>query len=170
MRYYISPGGIMTLQDRTAKNIAVQDNATLTIDDLLKSDETPLRAVSVPTPEWKWGSQVFVAEIDATERDELEVGWSEYKANKGSEENNVGFRAWCVAFCLCDQNRKLYAGNNDEVVTLSDRIAKKNAKTTARLFNVISRLNGLTKADIDALEGNSEATQPENADGSGELP
>lgn len=158
----------MSLQERTKQSVAAQDNATLTIDDLLKTEETPLRAVSVPTPEWKWGSQVFVAELDATERDELEVGWSEYKAAKGSEENNVGFRAWCVAFCLCDDKRKLYCGNNDEVATLSDKIAKKNAKTTARIFNLISKLNGLTKADIDALEGNSEATQPESADGNGE--
>lgn len=158
----------MTLQDRTAKAVAAQDNATLTIDDILAIDEKPLRAVAVPTPEWKWGSQAFVAELDATERDELEVGWSEYKKSKGDEENNVGFRAWCVAFCLCDAQRKLLAGNNDEVVALADKIAKKNGKTTSRLFNTISMVNGLTKADIDALEGNYEATQPENADGSGE--
>lgn len=124
-----------------------------------------LRAVGVPTPEWKPGSLAYVAELTANERDELEVGWADYKASKG-EEDNVGFRAWCVAFCLCDAERGLLF-DNDEVPAAAQRIGKKNGKATSRLFNTISRINGLTKADIDVLEGNSEATQPENADGNG---
>jgi hypothetical protein len=160
----------MDLNEKTAAAVAAQASGlTLSIDDLMKDSENPLKAVPVPTPEWKVGSQAFVAELDATERDELEVGWTEYKAAKGGEDN-VGFRAWCVAFCLCDHERRLFCSNNDEVVALADKIAKKNAKATARVFNLISRINGLTKADIDLLEGNSEATQPENAVGNGESP
>lgn len=137
-------------------------------DDLLADDGTgdALRAVGVPTPEWQRGSMVYVAELSANERDELEVGWAEYKAAK-AEENNVGFRAWCVAFCLCDQERGLLF-DSDEVPAAAARLGKKNGKATSRLFNTISRINGLTKADIDELEGNSEATPPVNADGNGE--
>lgn len=137
--------------------------------DLLADDgDTALRAVGVPTPEWKRGSLVYVAELSANERDELEVGWAEFKAAKG-EENNVGFRAWCVAFCLCDQERGLLF-EPDEVADAAEKIGKRNGKATSRLFNMASKINGLTKQDIDELEGNSEATPPENADGNGESP
>ena len=79
-----------------------------------------LRAVGVPTPEWKSGSLAYVAELNANERDELEVGWADYKQSKG-EEDNVGFRAWCVAFCLCDVARGLLF-EPDEVPAAAERI------------------------------------------------
>ena len=137
-------------------------------DLLADGEEDSLRAVGVPTPEWKAGTLAYVAELTANERDELEVGWADYKNSKG-EDDNVGFRAWCVAFCLCDHERGLLF-DPDEVPAAAARLGKKNGKATSRLFNTISRINGLTKADIDVLEGNSEATPPVNADGNGGSP
>lgn len=157
------------LHEKTAADATAQkalSKADLLADDVL--DTLALRAVGVPTPEWKPGTLAYVAELNANERDELEVGWAEFKAAKG-EEDSVGFRAWCVAFCLCDVERGLLF-DTDEVPAAAARIGKKNGKATSRLFNTISRINGLTKADIDVLEGNSVATQPENADGNGESP
>lgn len=157
------------LSDAAAGDASAK-NALSKLD--LLADETSsldsLRAVAVPTPEWKAGTLAYVAELSANERDELEVGWSDYKQSKG-EEDNVGFRAWCVAFCLCDVERGLLF-DPDEVPAAAERIGKKNGKATSRLFNIISRINGLTKADIDVLEGNFGATQPENAAGNGESP
>jgi hypothetical protein len=157
------------LQERAAADAAPKQ--ALSKADLLAEDAgglDSLRAVGVPTPEWKAGTLAYVAELSGNERDELEVGWADYKASKG-EEDNVGFRAWCVAFCLCDEQRGLLF-DPDEVPAAAEKIGKKNGKATSRLFNTISRINGLTKADIDVLEGNSEATPPENAAGSGESP
>lgn len=139
----------------------------LTKDDLLADDAgDALRAVGVPVPEWKKDSLVYVSELSADERDALEVGWADYKSSKG-EDDNVGFRAWCVAFCLCDESR-VPLFNEDEVPAMAEKIGKRNGKATSRLFNTISRINGLTKSDIDVLEGNSVATPPVNADGNGE--
>lgn len=121
----------------------------LAAQDILGTDK--LQAFPVVTPEWKPGSQVYVAELSADERDQMETAWVEYKEARG-EEDNVGFRAFCVAFCLCDAKRyRLFA---DREETAAAAIGKRNAKATSRIFNTVSRLNGLTKADIDVLEGN----------------
>lgn len=122
-------------------------------DDILGGTDA-LRAVPVATPEWKAGSRVFVAELSADERDELEVLWAEYKAERDGDEadNSVGFRAFVVAFCLCDNDRyRLFSGRESEAAA---KISKRNGKATSRLFNVCSRVNGLTKSDIDELEKN----------------
>lgn len=159
----------MSLSDRT--NTELEKDRTLNAVDLLADDilgVDVLRAVAVPTPEYKFGSQAFVAELSAEERDQLEVGWAAYQEAQIESEDNVGFRAYCVAFCLCDQKRGLLFRSDEEVVAAANKLRKRNAKATSRLFNTISRINGLTKADIDALEGNSEATRQENAAGSGE--
>lgn len=155
------------LNEKTAANVGAVK--ALSKADLLADEGgqlESLRAVAVPTPEWKKDSLAYVAELTANERDELEIGWAEFKATKG-EEDNVGFRAWCVAFCLCDVERGLLF-DPDEVPAMAEKIGKRNGKATSRLFNTISRINGLTKQDIDVLEGNSAATPPENADGNGE--
>lgn len=121
-------------------------------DDILAADA--LRAVPVSTHEWKPNTRAFVAELTGDERDKFETEWVDYKSALGEEEDNVGFRAFAVAWMLCDAQRVRLFGS-DTVVSAAQTIgAKKNGKATARLFNVCSRINGLTKADIDALEKN----------------
>ena len=118
-------------------------------DDLLASDT--LRAVAVATPEFKAGSRVFVAELSADERDEFETAWQEHKQALG-EDDNVGFRAFTAAYCLCDEKRyRTFAGREAEAAAA---IGKRNGKATGRIFNTACRINGLTKSDIDELEGN----------------
>lgn len=118
-------------------------------DDILGGDK--LRAVAVAVPEWQAGGQVFVAELSADERDEFETAWVEHKQSRG-EEDNIGFRAFTVAWCLCSPERyRTFVGREAEAAQV---IGQRNGKATSRLFNTISRINGLTKADIDSLEGN----------------
>jgi hypothetical protein len=140
---------------------------SLTADDILGgADDRKLEAVAVATPEWKEGSHVFVAELSADERDQMEELWIAYKRALDDEESNVGFRAFTVAFCLCDLHRnRLFAGRESDV---AGRIGSRNGKATSRVFNVCSKINGLTKQDIDELEKNSGATKPANVVGSGE--
>lgn len=151
--------------DRLAVSAGITANELLAEDVLNDADQ--LRAVGVPTPEWRADSLAHVAELSAVERDQLETGWVEYKTARG-EEDNVGFRAYCVAFCLCDSQRGRLFPTSSDVDRAADKIARRNGKATSRLFNTISRINGLTKADIDVLEGNSDATQPLADAGSGE--
>ncbi len=57
---------------------------------------------------------MYVAELTADERDEMEQGWIGYRSqHNGADDDNVGFRAYTVAYCLCDANRqRLFAGRN----------------------------------------------------------
>jgi hypothetical protein len=141
--------------EKKTKALAAE-NKTLNSFDILNGDDIlagkdRLRAVPVPVPEWKPGSQVFVAELSGDERDEFETAWADYKTAR-EEEDNVGFRAFTVAYCLCDDKRwLLFQGRFPEA---AQTIGGRNGKATSRLFNTISRINGLTKADIDQLEGN----------------
>ncbi|QDV24386.1 hypothetical protein [Aureliella helgolandensis] len=117
--------------------------------DILTADK--LRAVPVVTHEWKAGSQVYVAELTADERDELEQSWGDYKRER-DEEDGIGFRAWCAAYCICDASRnRTFIGRQVEA---AETIGKKRGKTASRIFNTAARINGLTKADIDELEKN----------------
>lgn len=119
-------------------------------DDILTARDK-LRAVLVATPEWAANGAVHVAELSADERDAMEIAWAEYKESLG-EEDNAGFRAFAVAFCICSETReRLFAGRE---AVVAQAIGGRNGKATCRLFNTISRINGLTKADVDALEGN----------------
>ncbi len=123
----------------------------LTADELLTAPQQKLIAHAVSTPEWKEGSFVYVAELTADERDEMEQGWIGYRSqHNGADDDNVGFRAYTVAYCLCDANRqRLFAGRESSAAVV---IGQRNGKATARVFNTCSKINGLTKADIDALE------------------
>lgn len=141
------------LEQKTKEKAAEQGKLDsweiLNDSEILAGDK--LRAVPVAVPEWKPGSRVFVAELSADERDEFETAWVEYKQARG-EEDNIGFRAFTVAYCLCNQSRyRSFQGREAEA---AQAIGQRNAKATSRLFNTISRINGLTKADIDQLEGN----------------
>lgn len=145
----------------TKKVPAAMPAESLSAADIL-SGEDKFRAVPVATPEWKENSRAFVAELDADERDQLETEWGDYK-DALDEEDNVGFTAFCVAFCLCDSERnRLFEGR---VSAAAQKIRGRNAKATRRLFNTASRVNGLTSADIDALEGNSAATASDAGSG-----
>ena len=125
-----------------------------------------MRAVPVVTPEWKPGSQVYVAELSADERDQLETDWADYRDNLNEDDSNVGFRSYCVAWCLCNRKRQRLFAGREEVA--AQKIGSRNGKATSRVFNVVSMLNGLLKSDIDILEGNSEATPAGTDAGSGE--
>lgn len=142
-----------TLEQRTKAAAAQQKTLDsweiLKGDDILRGDN--LRAVPVAVPEWQPGGRVFVAELSADERDQFETAWVEHKQALG-QDDNIGFRAFTVAYCLCDENRfRTFTGREVEA---AEAIGKRNGKATSRLFNTISRVNGLTKADIDELEGN----------------
>ncbi|GAB5402802.1 MAG: hypothetical protein Aurels2KO_10330 [Aureliella sp.] len=137
-------------ETKLAETTTMDSVSVMVADDILAADR--LRAVPVTTHEWQANSQAFVCEMSADERDQFETDWVDYKQSLGDEENNVGFRAFAVAWCLCNKERHRLFEGREPIAAQS--IGKKSGKATARLFNTISRVNGLTKADIDALEKN----------------
>ncbi len=113
------------------------------------------------------GDHVFLAELSAAERDELETIWDELELK---EKKQVGFRTLAVTYCLCDKDRKRDFGDRSEEVLVAKAkvLASKKARLMQKLFKTASRINGFTVGDIAELEKNL-VSQPRTSDaGSGE--
>lgn len=116
----------------------------LSAADILKAEDLPVQCVAVP----EWGGDVYVATLRADERDELEESWLKIR----NADSNEGFRAYCVAFCLCEADGKRLF--NDGVLEAARALGKRSAKPVSRLFDVACKLNGLTGNDVKELEKN----------------
>lgn len=124
------------------------------IDDILKADELPAVHVDV------WGITVHVATLRADERDEMETMWGDYRAESG-QANNIGFRAFVVAYCLCDKDRNRMF---KEFAVFTDAVRKlrmRRASDINLIFSEASRINGLTKSDEEELKKTSKPTMNE---------
>jgi hypothetical protein len=137
----------------------------LTGSEFAAPEAIQLRAVVCPTPEMGEDTAVCLAELDADQRDELETLWAEKKAQY-EDETNIGFRAWVVAYCLCDQQRQRMYSTSSALSAAADALGKKPARMMSRLFNTACRLNGLLRQDVEAAEKNSVPAV--NAAGNGE--
>jgi hypothetical protein len=140
---------------------------SLSLSELLAAPT--LRPGKVPTPEIREGSFAFVAQLTADERDLLETQWGRSRAESRSP---VGFRAFVVAWCLCDDHnvRQLNPGDlEDEIrpefLDQCEAIGRQHAAALSRMFDLACAKNGLSKEDVKALEKNYES--PTSDAGSG---
>lgn len=116
----------------------------LSPEDILKPDALPVQKVHVP----EWGGDVHVATLRADERDTLEMRLIDLKEQK----DGAGIRAYIVATCLCDENgRRLFAMELEQAAAA---IGQKAAPGVQRVFNVASKINGITSSDMEELEKN----------------
>jgi hypothetical protein len=105
----------------------------------------PLAREKVAVPEW--GGDVFIRAMTGAERDEFE---QEYMAaKKGSGDYIPNLRARLLVRTVCDEQGKSLLTTND-----IDALGAQSADIVSRLYNVASRLNGLSKADREELEKN----------------
>lgn len=128
-----------------------------------------LEIVEVAVPEWAPKDSdpkealVYVRALTARERDEFErenINLRKVHANDDpAAAVSANIRARLVSKCLC-------RGADDRTPLFSDFqkgikvIARKSGIVVDRLFDVASRLNGMTEADVEEIAGNSEATAP----------
>jgi hypothetical protein len=117
----------------------------LTRDDILKTNDLPIEAVDVP----EWGGTVYVRTISGRERDDFEESMLTGKG-KNRQVNTRNIRAKLCALCLCDVNGVPLFGNEDV-----DALGQKSAAALDRLFTVATRLNGISKEDVEELAKNS---------------
>lgn len=111
-------------------------HAILTADDLARE------LVTVP----EWGGEVYISEMTAAERDAFEAEWLRGKED-GTETANLRARLVCRVLCD-DTGARLFADAD------ADALGRKSAAVVDRLFAVAQRLNGMTQADVAALEKN----------------
>jgi hypothetical protein len=103
----------------------------------------------VEVPEW--GGLVRVAGMSGAERDAFEQ--SCYRQRNGQQVwDGRRFRAKLAARTIVDENG-LRIFSEDDVAEL----ARKSAKALQRVFEAAARLSGMSKDDLESLEGNSDA-------------
>lgn len=119
----------------------------LTRDQILGTTDLKRELVDVP----EWGGSVYVRELTATERDELELAcWQEQQ--RSGRPLAKHYRARLVALSVCDVDGKPLFTPADV-----DALAGKSGRVIGRLTDAAGKLAGISKADREELEGNSEA-------------
>ncbi len=120
----------------------------MTGEDILKLDDLPREAITVP--EWN-GVAGFVRTMTGEERDAYEA---EFFANGEDEAiNRANVRARLVARTFVND-----AGERFFSDAQIKALGRKSAKALDRIFEVAQRLNRLSKADMDALVKKSDGS------------
>jgi hypothetical protein len=114
----------------------------LTRDAILAAEDVKTEEVNVP----EWGGSVLVRGMTGRERDEFEASMIVRAGGQTVPDIRNG-RAKLVARCVVgDDGQPLFT--RDDVTALGE----KSASALARVFDVASRLSGLTEDDVAARE------------------
>jgi hypothetical protein len=121
--------------------------------DIVQCNDRVLELVEVP----EWGGSVYVRSMTAAERSRIEGDAAKFKETKGKDSSFAQtFTVRMAGLCVCDeQGNRLFSDSE------FDLLRQKNALAVSRVAEVAQRLNGFSKADVEALEKNSETAQPD---------
>lgn len=112
----------------------------LSRDQILSAPDLDREEFAVP----EWGGSIFIRVLSLAERYEFERRFSDPNGKP------VDAVVLLVALCVCDEHgRALFTAADVEV------LKSKNADVILRISQAASRLNGLTKEDVDGLVKNS---------------
>ena len=118
----------------------------LTKDAIIASEDLPYEDVDVP----EWGGMVRIRVLTGSELDKYH---SSLFTVKGKEvvQDRENFRTKLLVKCLIDgKGDRLF---NDKEL---DILSKKSGAVLQRLYDIASRLNGMTVDETEVLEKNSE--------------
>lgn len=119
--------------------------------DILKA--RPLRTRKVEVPEWgEEGDYVLVREMTGAERDQYEDSRLVRRGDR-FEITNANVRAKLCSLTICDED-----GQRIFTDAEAAQLGKQSAAALDRCFAAALELSGLTKADQEELEKNSEGT------------
>ena len=111
--------------------------------DIIAASDLKREEVDVP----EWGGTVLVTSFSADAKDALE-----FKIYNMANKSGVGIRAAYVGLSAIDEfGQRLFT---DEEVAI---LGTKSAAALDRVFEVVSRINRISQADIEELEKNSAA-------------
>lgn len=114
-------------------------NKVLSLEDILAADDRKPHPVDVP----EWGGRVYVRGMSGVQREELEREGLEY-----------GLASRIVAFGLCGENGEEMGWTAKQV----HELGSKSAGVLLRLASKVQQLSGMSAADVEELEKNSETT------------
>lgn len=111
--------------------------------DIIAASDLKREEVDVP----EWGGKVLVSSFSADAKDSIE-----FKLYNLNQKSGVGIRAAYVGLALVDEHgQRLFT---DEELPM---LGTKFAGAVDRVFEVVSRINRISQADIEELEKNSVA-------------
>lgn len=116
----------------------------LTKDEIFAADDLPREAVNVP----EWGGSVYVRTMTGADRDSFEAKSIELKGDS-QVTNLVNLRARLVAMTTVDESGKRLFSESDIA-----RLGEKSSRALQRVFEVATKLNALSKNDVEELTGN----------------
>lgn len=121
----------------------------LSRDQILEAKDLETREVEVP----EWGGTVLVRALSGTDRDAYEASLVQMRGNKSVPQlGNI--RAKLVARAIVDEDgNRLFTDADIKV------LGQKSAAALSRVFTVAAEMSGLNDADIEEIEGNSDAAQ-----------
>ncbi|WAZ20163.1 phage tail assembly chaperone [Streptomyces cinnabarinus] len=125
-------------------------------DDILDCDDVVIEPVTVP----EWGDRtVLVRGLSGEERDAWEASIRKIRpslSKKGEQEivlDQANARAKLLVKCIVKQD-----GARVFTDQQAPALGRKNGKSIDRLYDVATRLSGLSDDEEEAIEGNSEGT------------
>ena len=116
----------------------------LSKQDILNARDLSTEDICVP----EWGGTVRVRSLTGKERDAFEASLMSGEGKK-RKVDLANIRAKLVAMCIVDEAG---AREFDDVEVAA--LGAKSAAALDRVFSVCQRLNGLSAADVEELEGN----------------
>ena len=120
----------------------------LSREQILDADDLRTQEVDVP----EWGGTVILRELRGRERDAFEEG----SLDKQRNVSMTNMRARLVALSAIDEEgERLFTAKDAEA------LGAKSATALNRCFEAACRLSGITEADVETLEGNLSAAQPD---------
>ena len=125
----------------------------LTKDQIFGADDLKREVVKVP----EWGGEVWVGVMTGQQRDAMESG--QYRLQK-SGDPMANMRSRMAVYTVTNED-------GSPMFTESDipKLAAKSGIALGRIFEVATRLNGMSKEAVDELVGNSESA-PNDGSGS----
>jgi hypothetical protein len=111
---------------------------------ILAASDIKTETVNVP----EWGGAVLVRGMSGTERDAYEQSILVVNS-KGRKVDLVGARAKLVVRCIVDEAGHRLFEDGD-----APALAAKSAAAIERVFDVASRLSGLSSTDVEDLAKN----------------
>lgn len=124
-------------------------------DIILSADDLKVEEVDIP----EWGGIVYVRTLTAKERDAFENSMVEVRGkgkNQTRELRIRNLRAGLAVRCLVDSEGNRLFNDGD-----ADELGNKSGSALDKIYDVASRLAGMSAEDAEELLGNSEADQPE---------
>jgi hypothetical protein len=117
----------------------------LSKDDILKAEDNAPEEIEVP----EWGGSVLVRGMSGRERDAFEVSMRDQRTGQRVPGALNNLRAKIAARCVVDDD-------GDRVFSDSDiaALGEKSAAAINRIFDVASRLSGMSEEDEKEMTAN----------------